>query len=134
MVAQSGQPLDIGDTRIRALTGEHGGRHRGAGGERGAGVLADALRGPVGAAVLVEAREIEAEVAGALPQVRVVEAPLVGVQGVGERPERVLAGGGFRKGYAHGTTDAQGQAPATEPCTPDDVASSVMPDSFSKPG
>jgi hypothetical protein len=38
----------------------------------------------------------------------------------------VLAGGGFKKGYAHGTTDAQGQAPATEPCTPDDVASTIF--------
>ncbi len=38
----------------------------------------------------------------------------------------VLAGGGFRRGYAHGTTDSQGMAPATEPCTPDDVASTIF--------
>jgi hypothetical protein len=38
----------------------------------------------------------------------------------------VLAGGGFRSGYAHGTTDAQGMAPATEPCTPDDVAATIF--------
>jgi hypothetical protein len=38
----------------------------------------------------------------------------------------VLAGGGFKRGYAHGTTDAQGMAPATEPCTPDDVASTIF--------
>lgn len=38
----------------------------------------------------------------------------------------VLAGGGFRRGYAHGTTDAQGMAPATEPCTPDDVCSTIF--------
>jgi len=38
----------------------------------------------------------------------------------------VLAGGGLRCGYAHGTTDAQGMAPATEACTPDDIASSVF--------
>jgi uncharacterized protein (DUF1501 family) len=38
----------------------------------------------------------------------------------------VLAGGGFKRGYAHGTTDAQGMAPSTEPCTPDDVASSIF--------
>ncbi len=38
----------------------------------------------------------------------------------------VLAGGGFKKGYAHGTTDAQGMAPATEACTPDDVASTIF--------
>jgi hypothetical protein len=38
----------------------------------------------------------------------------------------VLAGGGFKKGYAHGTTDAQGMAPATEPCTPDDIAATIF--------
>ncbi len=38
----------------------------------------------------------------------------------------VLAGGGFKRGYAHGTTDASGMAPATEPCTPDDIASSIF--------
>lgn len=38
----------------------------------------------------------------------------------------VLAGGGFRKGYAHGTTDSQGMAPATDPCTPDDIASTIF--------
>jgi hypothetical protein len=38
----------------------------------------------------------------------------------------LLAGGGFKKGYAHGTTDASGMAPATEPVTPDDVASTIF--------
>src|SRR5205823_5262175 len=38
----------------------------------------------------------------------------------------VLAGGGIRRGYAHGTTDQNGMAPATEPCTPDDVASTIF--------
>jgi hypothetical protein len=38
----------------------------------------------------------------------------------------VLAGGGFKRGYAHGTTDAQGMAPATEPCTPDDVSATLF--------
>jgi uncharacterized protein (DUF1501 family) len=38
----------------------------------------------------------------------------------------VLAGGGFRGGYAHGSTDPQGMAPATEPCTPDDLAATVF--------
>jgi hypothetical protein len=38
----------------------------------------------------------------------------------------VLAGGGFRRGYAHGSTDAQGMAPATEPCTPDDVSATLF--------
>jgi hypothetical protein len=38
----------------------------------------------------------------------------------------VIAGGGFRKGYTHGTTDAQGMAPATEACTPDDVSATLF--------
>ena len=38
----------------------------------------------------------------------------------------VLAGGGFRRGYAHGSTDAQGMAPASEPCTPDDLAATLF--------
>ena len=38
----------------------------------------------------------------------------------------VLAGGGFRRGYAHGSTDAQGMVPALDPCTPDDVASTIF--------
>jgi hypothetical protein len=37
----------------------------------------------------------------------------------------LLAGGGLRRGYAHGSTDAQGMAPATEPCTPDDIAATI---------
>jgi uncharacterized protein (DUF1501 family) len=38
----------------------------------------------------------------------------------------VLAGGGFKAGYAHGATDAQGMAPAAEPCTPDDLAATLF--------
>ena len=38
----------------------------------------------------------------------------------------VLAGGGLKRGYAHGTTDASGMAPATEPVTPDDVAATIF--------
>jgi hypothetical protein len=38
----------------------------------------------------------------------------------------VLAGGGFKRGYVHGSTDASGMAPATDPCTPDDVASTIF--------
>jgi hypothetical protein len=38
----------------------------------------------------------------------------------------VLAGGGLKRGYAHGTTDSQGMAPATEPCSPDDIAATVF--------
>jgi Protein of unknown function (DUF1501) len=37
-----------------------------------------------------------------------------------------LAGGGFKKGYAHGTTDSNGMAPATEACSPDDIAATVF--------
>jgi hypothetical protein len=37
-----------------------------------------------------------------------------------------LAGGGLKRGYAHGTTDAHGMAPATDPCTPDDVAATIF--------
>ena len=38
----------------------------------------------------------------------------------------VLAGGGFKRGYVHGSTDASGMAPATEAVTPDDVSSSIF--------
>jgi len=38
----------------------------------------------------------------------------------------VLAGGGIKRGYAHGTTDASGMAPATDPVTPDDIAATIF--------
>ncbi len=38
----------------------------------------------------------------------------------------VLAGGGLKRGYIHGSTDASGMAPATDPVTPDDVASTIF--------
>lgn len=38
----------------------------------------------------------------------------------------VLAGGAFPRGYAHGTTDSNGMAPATEPCTPDDISATIF--------
>jgi hypothetical protein len=38
----------------------------------------------------------------------------------------ILAGGGFKRGYVHGSTDAQGMAPASEPCTPDDIAATIF--------
>jgi hypothetical protein len=38
----------------------------------------------------------------------------------------VLAGGGLKRGYAHGSTDAQGMAPAAEACTPDDVSATIF--------
>jgi hypothetical protein len=38
----------------------------------------------------------------------------------------VLAGGGLKRGYVHGTTDENGMAPATEPCSPDDIGATVF--------
>lgn len=38
----------------------------------------------------------------------------------------VLAGGGFRRGYVHGSTDSSGMAPATEPVTPDDISATIF--------
>ena len=38
----------------------------------------------------------------------------------------LLAGGGVRRGYVHGSTDAQGMAPADAPCAPDDVAATIF--------
>jgi len=38
----------------------------------------------------------------------------------------LIAGGGFKRGYAHGTTDAQGMVPALLPCTPDDVCATMF--------
>jgi hypothetical protein len=38
----------------------------------------------------------------------------------------VLAGGGFNKGYVHGSTDASGMAPATDACTPDDIGATIF--------
>jgi hypothetical protein len=38
----------------------------------------------------------------------------------------VLAGGGIKRGYVHGSTDASGLAPATDPVTPDDIGATVF--------
>jgi hypothetical protein len=38
----------------------------------------------------------------------------------------LLAGGGFKRGYVHGSTDSSGMAPSTEPVTPDDIASTIF--------
>ncbi len=38
----------------------------------------------------------------------------------------VLAGGGLKRGYVHGATDASGMAPSIDPVTPDDVASTIF--------
>ena len=38
----------------------------------------------------------------------------------------VLAGGGLKRGYAHGTTDASGMAPNLDACTPDDLGATIF--------
>jgi hypothetical protein len=38
----------------------------------------------------------------------------------------VLAGGGFKRGFAYGATDKEGMAPATDPCSPDDIAATIF--------
>jgi hypothetical protein len=38
----------------------------------------------------------------------------------------LLAGGGFKRGYAHGATDREGMAPAADPCSPDDVSATLF--------
>jgi uncharacterized protein (DUF1501 family) len=38
----------------------------------------------------------------------------------------LVAGGGFKRGYAHGTTDTNGMAPASEPVTPDDMSATIF--------
>jgi hypothetical protein len=37
----------------------------------------------------------------------------------------VLAGGGIRRGAVHGTTDATGELPATDPVEPEDIAATI---------
>jgi hypothetical protein len=38
----------------------------------------------------------------------------------------LLAGGGIKRGFVHGSTDANGMAPATDPCSPDDIGATVF--------
>jgi hypothetical protein len=38
----------------------------------------------------------------------------------------LLAGGSFRQGHVHGSTDAEGMAPASDPCSPDDVSATIF--------
>jgi hypothetical protein len=38
----------------------------------------------------------------------------------------LVAGGGLKRGYVHGSTDAQGMAPSTEPVTPDDLSATIV--------
>jgi hypothetical protein len=37
-----------------------------------------------------------------------------------------VAGGGFKMGYAHGTTDKEGMAPASDPVSPDDLSATIF--------
>src|SRR4051794_21144131 len=70
-------------------------RGHGARAQRLADVTLDALGDGGVPAVGLEALEVEPERLAARPQVRVLEAPLVGVQRVAEGPERPLRGGRF---------------------------------------
>ncbi len=38
----------------------------------------------------------------------------------------VVAGGGLKRGYVHGSTDASGMAPNSDPVTPDDLAATIF--------
>ena len=95
IVAEVGQQPRVGHPGVPAVSEEQHRRRRRAGGA--ARRARRAARGPRRgtAAVGVEAREVEAEHARALPQVRVVEVPLIGIERVAELPEGALCGGGL---------------------------------------
>lgn len=38
----------------------------------------------------------------------------------------IVAGGGIKRGYAHGSTDESGMAPTSDPLTPDDLAATIF--------
>jgi hypothetical protein len=38
----------------------------------------------------------------------------------------VLAGGGFKRGFVYGSTDKEGMAPASDPCSPDDISATIF--------
>jgi Protein of unknown function (DUF1501) len=38
----------------------------------------------------------------------------------------LLAGGGFKKAYVHGATDAHGMLPSADPCLPDDISATIF--------
>jgi hypothetical protein len=46
----------------------------------------------------------------------------------------LLAGGPFKRGYAHGRTDREGMAPASDPCSPDDVSATLFQALGLRPG
>jgi len=70
---------------------------------------------------------------GATPPSRATRFPAQARSSSGRRSDHwarsmavLLAGVGFKRGYVHGSTDAQGMAPATAPCTPDDIAATIV--------
>lgn len=97
-----------------------------------------ALRG----ALLPQLDSVLAALIGDLADKRLLEHTLVYCAGEFNRTPRIngsagrdhwsrsmavlLAGGGVRKGYVYGSTDAQGMAPADAPCAPDDVAATIF--------
>jgi Protein of unknown function (DUF1501) len=38
----------------------------------------------------------------------------------------LLAGGGIKRGFVHGSTDSQGMVPARDPCSPDDISATIF--------
>jgi uncharacterized protein (DUF1501 family) len=38
----------------------------------------------------------------------------------------LLAGGGFRRGFVHGSTDELGHEPLADPCSPDDLSATIF--------
>src|SRR5439155_8460004 len=78
-----------GGYALAAFAEQRGRRHH-TGPDSGTEVRLDPLPDRVGAAISLEAIEVEAELPGALPQVRIVEPALVGEQRVVHLPEAVL--------------------------------------------
>ena len=81
------------DTGMELAADEQGRGRRHAGADAGAKVALYPLGNGVGAAVGLEAVEVEAERRDALPEMRVVEVALVGVEGVVHLPEAALERG-----------------------------------------
>src|SRR5919112_3077212 len=89
---------DHGIEQVRIVPGDpHGRRCRRTGAQRIVHVALHALGDRVAAAVAVEALEVEAERLAARPEGRVLEPPLVAVEGVGELPEPALVGRRLRR-------------------------------------
>jgi hypothetical protein len=37
-----------------------------------------------------------------------------------------VSGGGFKRGYVHGATDAESYEPTSDPCSPDDLSATIF--------